>query len=967
MSMEDQNKIDETLQDLPMELHDQVLIWLSRLQEKNSSDQVQFIKDEKDFAALVKLIACSEFAANTFLQNWDWFATQINLQKFNSPLDQERLNILFSQLDNINITEDLYLKKIRQIRNQCLIHILWRDVVCGCDLNETLSALSKLAEYAIISAAQYASRLIESRYGFIPFEDHKMPINILAMGKLGGSELNFSSDVDLIFLYPENGISNGKDNLPADEYFSKVARKVVSLLNENLDDGFVYRVDTRLRPFGDSGSLVYSYAALENYLLKHGRAWERYAYVKARLVFPDKQTNERNTIINSIIKPFVFRKYLDYGILESLRELKSMIAKEVLRKNLFEDIKLGPGGIREIEFIVQSIQLIRGGNSPLLRQPELKNALDQAVKEHDLDYKIGQQLYLAYCFLRRFENYIQCIRDQQTHKIPHSTLDKTRVALMLGHETWDKVLGEYAEHKAFVSQQFSEIVFRGQSNNSDDSLSNDLKLMIRNNASQDEWNEIFSNHNMHQPSSFTHTLSGFFVFLKQQKIDKITYQRLEQLLPNILSILVLNKKSHVTLERVIIILYEILRRSAYIAFLNENRAALERLIFFCEKSIYLTEMIARSPLLLDEILNPSEDDLEELSGKLSTKITSNAYEGIEKQTERISRFQRNAIFHLAIADLDGNIPIMKVSDKLTRIAEITISNALKLAYQELTIKFGEPEFLINKVRRKASFGVIAYGKLGGFELSYGSDLDLVFLHNSEGEQQVTNAKNSIGNDIFFSRLAQKLIFLLTTQTSTGVLYDIDTRLRPSGKSGLLITSINAFKSYQEKTAWTWEHQALLRSRLVAGDSEIKIAFDQIRQEVLMYSVKQESLRNDVLSMRKKMRLQLDKTDKRYFDLKNGSGGIGDIEFLVQFLVLSYAQDHPQLIFYTDNIRQLDALFLSNFISEKHKIALQEIYKTYRKEMHLLSLDVGSKMVSAKSFNTEINTVTNIWEHYFLEK
>ena len=967
MTMEDQNKIDKILQDLPMELHEQILIWLSRLQEQNSLVQAQSIKDTKDFASLVKLIACSEFAANTFLQYWDWFAAQINLQKFNSPLDRERLTILFSQLDKKNITEDLYLKKIRQIRNQCLVHILWRDIVCECDLSETLSALSQLAEYAIISAAKYATTLIESRYGFIPFEEDKMPINVLAMGKLGGSELNFSSDVDLIFLYPQNAISNGKDNLSADEYFSKVARKIVSLLNENLDDGFVYRVDTRLRPFGESGSLVYSHAAFENYLLKHGRAWERYAYVKARLIFPDNQVNKRNTIIHSVVKPFVYRKYLDYGILESLRELKLMIAKEVLRKNLFEDIKLGPGGIREIEFIVQSIQLIRGGNSPLLRQTELKNALDQAVKEHDLDYKIGQQLYLAYCFLRRFENYVQCIRDQQTHKIPYSTLDKTRVALMLRHERWANVLAEFAEHKAFVSQQFAEIVFRGQDDDSDDGLTNDLKAMIKNNVPQDEWVEIFSNNGMRQPSFFAQKFSEFLVYLKHQKLDKVTFQRLEQLLPNILSILVTNKNSLVTLERVITILYEVLRRSAYIAFLNENRAALERLIFFCEKSIYLTEMIARTPLLLDEILNPSEDDLEELSDELSKKITGNACEGIEKQTERISQFQRNAIFHLAIADLDGNIPIMKVSDKLTRIAEITINNALKLAYQELTAKFGEPEFSINNARRKANFGVIAYGKLGGFELSYGSDLDLVFLHNSEGEQQVTNAKNSIGNDIFFARLAQKLIFLLTTQTVTGALYDIDTRLRPSGKSGLLITSINSFQDYQEKTAWTWEHQALLRSRLVAGDSEIKNAFDQIRKKVLRYSVKQESLRGNVLSMRKKMRLQLDKTNKNYFDLKNGSGGIGDIEFLVQFLILTYAKDEPQLIFFTDNIRQLDALFSSNFISEEHQIALQEIYKAYRKEIHLLSLDGGTKMISAKSFDANINTVTNIWEQYFLEK
>lgn len=965
--MNDQDKLNRYLQIFPVELHDQFLNYISLLEQQYAPNELIPSCNDQYISSVIKLLICSEYAAKSAIDNWEWFIDQINQKKFNNPINEKILKNLFSQIDKAGITDLIFNKNIRRIRNRCLLHILWRDIICGCDLSETLSSLSLLADYCITSATRYASTVIESRYGFIPFQGSKMSINILAMGKLGGNELNFSSDVDLIFLYPENGQSNGKDKLSSDEYFLRIARKIVSILNDNLEDGFVYRVDTRLRPFGDSGHLVHSYAAFENYLMNHGRAWERYAYVKARLVIVGKEIKQTNSIIDSVIKPFVFRKYLDYGILESLRELKQIISKEVLRKKLSEDIKLGPGGIREIEFIVQSIQIIRGGNSPLLRQPGLKQALDQAIKERDLDQKMGEKLYLAYIFLRRLENYIQCIKDQQTHKIPKSKERQLQLALMMGYKCWEEVISDHIKHKEFISEQFSAIVFRGQGEAQSYKLTHEFKYLIKNDSSHEEWREILIKKGALETNNLSKVIFDFLSFLKLQKIDKTTQQRLEQLLPQIISIVIKHQQPDLILERIVIILYQVLRRSAYIAFLNENNAALIRLIFFCERSIYLTEMIARAPLLLDEILNPSEDDLEEISRELTKNIQVKCNEGAENKIELISRFQQNAIFHLAIADLDGNIPIMKVSDKLTRVAEITISQALKLAYQELSIKFGEPEYSIDGRRRKANFGVVAYGKLGGLELSYGSDLDLVFLHDSEGEKQITNSKNSIGNDIFFSRLAQKLIFLLTTQTATGALYDIDTRLRPSGKSGLLISSINAFKNYQKNTAWTWEHQALLRSRLVAGNEEIKNSFELIRLEVLTQSIKQKSLRNDVLSMREKMRSQLDQSSTREFDLKNGAGGIGDIEFIVQFLVLSYAQFHPELVTYTDNIRQLDALYSCDLISNQHQIMLQDIYKIYRKKVHLLSLDKGSNLVDIEIFVTEIKTVTDIWKYYLLEK
>jgi glutamate-ammonia-ligase adenylyltransferase len=307
---------------------------------------------------------------------------------------------------------------------------------------------------------------------------------------------------------------------------------------------------------------------------------------------------------------------------------------------------------------------------------------------------------------------------------------------------------------------------------------------------------------------------------------------------------------------------------------------------------------------------------------------------------------------------------MKVSDKLTQIAELTINSILKSVYQEFILKYGEPEYILNGVKKKANFGIVAYGKLGGLELSYGSDLDLVFLHDSEGDDQFTNGKSSIDNDIFFSRLSQKLILLLTTQTNTGALYNIDTRLRPSGNSGLLISSIKAFDNYQRDKAWVWEHQALLRSRIVAGSTEIIETYNKIRREVLMYSIDHANLKNEVLKMRIRMRGQLDKSNDDTFDLKNGVGGIGDIEFLVQYLVLLYARRESGLIFFTDNIRQLDALSVASIITSEQKNKLQEIYKNFRRKIHLLNLNGKSNIIHKKDFHSEREVVINIWNDYF---
>jgi glutamate-ammonia-ligase adenylyltransferase len=413
------------------------------------------------------------------------------------------------------------------------------------------------------------------------------------------------------------------------------------------------------------------------------------------------------------------------------------------------------------------------------------------------------------------------------------------------------------------------------------------------------------------------------------------------------------------------IVKRILRRSAYLALLNENHGALARLVDLCARSHYIADQIARFPALLDELLDPRLYTDAVTRADLSTEIAKRL--AVESDSEAcmrvIGQFQRATMFRIAVADFNGQLPIMKVSDGLTWLAETVLEEALRVAWRDLVERHGVPKYRVNDVEQEAGFGIVAYGKLGGLELSYGSDLDIVFLHNSCGTHQTTDGDKPLDNALFFSRLVRRLVHFLTTQTGSGQIYEVDTRLRPDGRRGLLVTSTDAFERYQEDNAWTWEYQALLRGRAVAGSPAVGEEFERIRRETLIGRVRRETLRDDVISMRQRMRKELDRSSGELFDLKHGRGGIGDIEFLVQYLVLDQAQKKPAVIFYSDNIRQLDALKAEGCLDQAVGDALQDAYRDYRLRQHHLVLDDQLPLVPAAEFAEQRAFVAKTWDDW----
>lgn len=917
-------------------------------------------------AKLVQLVASSEFAAAVLLREWEWFTTALAAGDFAVPLDAATLDTFRRQIGESDDELAHVKAKLRRFRNRCLIHILWRMAGARDGVWESLQSLSALADALIAAVMQYSDRSVASRFGEpLGQSGMRVPLVVLAMGKLGGEELNFSSDVDLIFLYSEDGETDGVRRLSAHEYFVRCSRQIVTMLDDATADGFVFRVDTRLRPFGDSGPVVISFAGLENYLLQHGRSWERYAYVKARAISPMASAEAINELYRNIIHPFVYRRYLDYGVFESLREMKSLIEAEVQRRELAQDVKLGPGGIREVEFIVQSLQLVRGGAHPDLRSRSLREALSRLDTTRGLGHEAVAELMAAYEFLRRFENAVQAIRDQQTHAVPESAPDRARLGLAMGRANWESLAGELQMHRDNVSRQFAQIAFRNEEGRREAvSAAEPAAVHWKKLSTEEEWLDYLQRENYVDADRIAACLGSFGASPLQRQLDATTRRRLDRFMQTFIDRLKTRDSPGVACERIITVVSQIVRRSAYLALLNENPAVLERLVALCEKSAYLTGEIERFPLLLDELLDPrlftETISVARMRGELDERLSREDADDSEAVIEALARFQRASLFRIAVADVSGVLPIMQVSDRLTELAEIVLEVALDVAWRDLTSMHGQPSCESGTGRRKAGFGVIAYGKLGGIELSYRSDLDLVFLHNSQGEGQMTDGEKPLDNSVFFARLVRRLVHFLTTRTSSGALYEVDTRLRPSGRSGLLVISTEGFAKYQEQNAWTWEHQALLRSRPVAGSARVAREFEQIRSATLRLRVDRQKLLDEVLSMRQKMRKQLDRSSTDQFDLKQGEGGIGDIEFLVQYLVLKNAEREPALIFYPDNIRQLGTLEGVGCLDAGTVAGLQEAYKAFRLRMHRLTLDERPPIVDANDFADERDFVTAIW-------
>ncbi len=933
---------------LPAALEEQVKRWLERLGEVPVPR-----------ADLERVAACSEFAAATMLREQDWFVEHVG--GFTGPPDLAPLDSLVPDSASVDEAKKL----LRRFRNRYMLHVLWREIFGLADLDETLGSLSDLADRMLAAATASAARELAPRFGSVrDAAGNTVPMVVLGMGKLGGRELNFSSDIDVIFLYPEDGETDGAKRISAQEYFGRLVRRVVALLDERTVDGFVFRVDTRLRPFGDSGPPVVSFAALESYLLQHGRDWERYAYIKARVVGPDPGDAVVAELHDGLVRPFVFRRYIDYGVFQSLREMHAMIAAEVKKRELQDNIKLGPGGIREAEFIVQSLQLVRGGGEPALQSRQLQKVLPLLVNKRGLSPDGAQQLLQAYRFLRRLENFIQAMADQQTHDLPTDEVARGRLCVALWYPGWEALAVDIERHRGAIARQFEQVAFRGQA--ADSPFLGRAERAWETGADEATWAQLLDAEGIAGAAQLAATLVGFANETGTREIDAIARERLQRFIPGLLAEAGNTARPDLALGRALGIVEHVLRRSAYLSLLNENRAALARLVDLCSRSDYVAGQIARHPVLLDELLDPrlytdavSRAELEaQMEDRLATEPDDS-----EERMRAIAEFQRSTMFRIAIADFGGKLPIMKVSDGLTWLAEAVLEEALRVAWRDLAGRHGAPHYVLDGQSHAAGFGIIGYGKLGGLELSYGSDLDIVFLHDSRGTEQVTDGDKPLDNGLFFSRLVRRLVHFLTMQTGSGQLYEVDTRLRPDGHKGLLVTSTDAFERYQEDNAWTWEHQALLRARPVAGSTAIGAEFERIRRETLVGRVRRDQLRDDVISMRQRMRTELDRSDADVFDLKHGRGGIGDIEFLVQYLVLDHAHADPAVIVYSDNIRQLDALVAGGHLAVAVGDALQDAYREYRLRFHHLVLDRQPPLVGQQDFLPQREFVGKTWDEW----
>lgn len=928
---------------------------------------------DDDWTTFVRLIACSEFAANTIARAPDWFVGSLESGSIAVRSNLDDLAACMSDMlasnSNSNSNTEHAKSVLRRMRDQQLTRILWRSIAGQDDVDQTLVSLSELADLLISTGVQFAEKQMSARFGK-PVNAHGATVSLvtLAMGKLGGYELNFSSDIDLIFLYTEDGETNGPRTLSAHEYFVRLSRQIVALLDEVTEDGFVYRVDTRLRPFGDSGPPVVSFAALENYLLQHGRSWERYAYIKARPIADDSTKCAVTELQTNVIEPFVYRRYLDFGVFESLRDMKSLIAAEVEKKELRNNIKLGPGGIREIEFITQALQLVRGGADAKLRCRELKQALLQFDGAKYLGAAAVTSLLKSYNFLRNIENGIQAIRDQQTHDIPTDPADQARLLVWMQRSSWSDFVKEMDRCRGQVSDQFAKVAFRGDERGAETELSSQLESHWNKFASLEDWDRLLKSFHFDESLALATVVSHFSASVQQQ-VDVTAQKRLARFIRTVLLSMQERHRASVVCERVLAVASQIVRRSAYVALLNENPGALDRLINLCDQSAYLASEIARFPLLLDELLDPrlysAEISAATMTEDLADRLEISNTDDSETVMEILAQFQRAMLFRIAVADVSGNLPIMKVSDRLTDLAEIVVSKTLEIAWTDLTRRHGVPLVEGESGTFAAGFGVIGYGKLGGIEMSYQSDLDLVFLHDSIGDGQQTTGPKVLENSMFFGRLVRRVVHFLTAQTGSGRLYEVDTRLRPSGRSGLLVVSTDGFARYQEENAWTWEHQALLRSRPIAGSAKVGREFERIRTETLCNLIHAADLRSDVYGMRQKMRKQLDQSNTHSFDLKQGQGGIGDIEFLVQYLVLANAHAAPALIHYTDNIRQLGTLEAVGVLCPDEATRLQDVYRAFRLRVHRLALDGHEPLIPLQEFTNEHAFVSKIWRREML--
>jgi len=902
--------------------------------------------------------AASPFVAELAVGDPRWFIDEILSVEVLPRPHQYYFEKLADGLANSEEIEAYPL--MRRFRNRELARIAWRDIVCGVDVAEITSELSNLADACITCGIDWSTRQLVKRFGR-PYTTDGAPVsmNIIGMGKLGANELNFSSDIDLIFAFAGAGFTRGGREISNQEFFDKLGQQFIALLNEKTADGFVFRVDTRLRPFGESGPLSSSFDALEHYYQLHGRDWERYALIKARII---TGTTLEQAKLRAVLQPFVYRRYLDYGALSTVREMKALINAEVARRDLDDNVKLGSGGIREVEFIGQTFQLIRGGREPRLQKREIVPVIEACTELELINLNDARALIKAYYFLRQTEHRLQQVNDHQTHKLPDENTEQQRLAFGMGYPSYSEFIEALNIHRENVQRCFRELLGPDEAANMDRSIAKTL------------WENKERDLSSLKALGFGAPNIGY-EFIERlrnprflSRLSQEAFKRLNLVMPRLIEMAGERTRNVETLPRLAELIEAIARRSVYLSLLADHPAALCRVIDLYDRSPWIARQITQHPLLLDELLDPeilfAPPNCNELVDQLGVMLTACAPTDIEKIMDALRDFKNQQVLRVAASDMMDQFPIAEVSNQLSFIAAALLHHVLAKATHILQEKHGEPHCVVDGVSRKVAFAIIAYGKLGGFELGYGSDLDLVFIHDGSGTKQVTDGSRPIDNNVYFTRLAQRIIHYLTTQTAAGRGYKVDTRLRPSGASGLLVSSVKAFREYQRRNAWTWEHQALIRARTIAGATDVAVEFDRIRAETLTRIRDPEKLRAEIIEMRERMRAELDRSNAKFFDLKQGVGGITDIEFMVQYMVLRWAHDRHELLAFTDNLRLLEVLTRLEFLSAEGGATLHDAYVAYRAEIHQCTLQEINSLVADSTFRGHRTAVTKLWKRIF---
>jgi glutamate-ammonia-ligase adenylyltransferase len=938
---------------------------LIRLQEALGRSDLETALQAKTTETLCLVWAASEFVASSCIrqpyllldlqESGDLFRTY-EPDFYVKKLDQQLADIA----DEIGL-----MAALRRFRRREMIRIIWRDLAGWANFNEVLEDLSQLAEDCLNSALtclhRWQSEKLGTPYGIISGKPQALVV--LGMGKLGARELNLSSDIDLIFAYPESGETRGAQRaLSNEEYFTRLARCLIRALDARTEEGFVFRVDMRLRPDGDSGPLVASFDAIENYYQSQGRDWERYAMIKARVIAGDRPSGAR---LMALLRPFTYRRYLDFGAIESLRNMKILIAQELKRQGSKANIKLGPGGIREIEFIGQSFQLIRGGREPAFQERRILLVLTLLAERGYLPSYVTEELCAAYVFLRRIEHCLQAYRDEQTHTLPDSAEGCARLAFAMGYGDWEAFVYQLNGHRRRVQGHFEQLFAAPHMDT--------IGQVVGASGLAEVWSAGDATESMlaalsatgyRSPEKAMQTLVGLRQSYTVRALSTQARGRLDQLMPLLLGAAGGTEQPEQCLQRVVTLLETVAQRTAYLALLAEYPMALSQLVKLCAASPLIARQLTRYPLLLDELLDPRSlyqvPSYRQLTEDLERSLASVSENDLEQQMELLRHFRQRQTLRVAAADVTGALPLMKVGDHLTYLAEVILKKALELSWQHLTCRHGYPRCGSGDEPGDYGFAVIGYGKLGGYELGYGSDLDLVFLHAAKLSDPPTEGEKPLDPIVFYSRLGQRLIHMLQTLTPSGKLYEVDTRLRPSGASGLLVSSLEAYSDYQHTQAWTWEHQALVRARFVAGDKRLGAAFAAMRQEVLARQRNLTMLQEEVRSMRSKMRNQLDRSQSGVFDLKQGRGGIADIEFMVQYGVLAWAHAYPHLLVYPDNIRTLEGFAQAELIALEESALLADAYRAYRAAANRLNLQEQEDLVEEEQFSKERSAVQRLW-------